>query len=169
MYLLSKSKYPLLPIFVLGGSEGSVTTTLLAERNANSVIAVATFGNVIMPFIQTSSMQVSDLFLKENWKKIDLDQSNSVDSKELSEFKTTDEEFDFLAKSAFSEIDLSNNGVLSYEELATYIVNYFVNNYPDKDFWYKSSGVSTQYLDSMFRLAPLTSRSLNITKPVFVA
>ena len=167
--IFMKSKYPQLPVFVLGGSEGSVTTTLLAEKDGNFITAVATFGNVIMPFIQTSSMQVSDLFLKERWQKIDLDRNNSVDSKELSEFSKTDKEFAFIDKSIFSEIDLSGNGVLSYEELATYVVDYFVNNHPDKDFWYKSSGVSTHYLDSMFRLPPLTSRSLNIVTPVFIA
>ena len=164
-----KSRYPGLPIFVLGGSEGSVTTTLLAEHFPTDIKAAATFGNVVMPFIQTSSMQITDLFLKENWKSLDINVDDKVTAEELSTFKSTDEEFTFLANANFSKADLSNDGFISFKEMSAFIVNHFVNEHPNSNYWLDSSGVANGYLASMYKLAPLTYRANNITIPVFMA
>lgn len=161
--------YPHLPIFVVGGSEGSVTTTLLAQYYGKSIRAVATFGNVVMPFVQTASMQITDLFLKENWKKFDLDQNNEVTPSEYSGFKTEDEEFKFFMKTPFTMIDRSEDGIITFDEMSAFIVDYFVNEHPNKNYWYDSSGVANQYLESMYRLEPLTTRAYDISIPVFVA
>lgn len=161
--------YPGIPVFVVGGSEGSVTTTLLAEYFGNQIRAVATFGNVVMPFVQTSSMQITDLFLKDAWSKIDENGDDTVSEAELKNYKPLDQEYSFLPNAKFQSIDLSNDGSVTRDEMSAFVVNYFVNEHPNENFWYESSGVANRYLESMFRLAPLTVRAYNISIPVFMA
>ncbi len=165
----TKARFPKLPVFVVGGSEGSVTTTLLAEYYGQDLKAVATFGNVVMPFVQTSSMQITDLFLKESWNKLDSNSDKSVSATEFANFRSEDSDFDFLARADFSKVDLTGDGAVSFEEMSAYIVDYFVNGHPNQNFWYDSSGVAGRYLESMFRLPPLTFRAYSISIPVFMA
>lgn len=161
--------HPGIPVFVVGGSEGSVTTTLLAEYYGSQIRAVATFGNVVMPFVQTSSMQITDLFLKDAWSKIDENGDDTVSEAELKIYKPEDEEFNFLPNALFKSVDLSNDGSITRDEMSAFVVNYFVNEHPNVNYWYESSGVANRYLESMFRLAPLTVRAYNISIPVFMA
>ncbi len=164
-----RKAYPHLPVFVLGGSEGSVTTTLLAEYFPKDIKAVATFGNVIMPFVQTTSMQITDVYLKKMWPDLDANKDQSLSPSEISTYKPKSADLHLPLQIDFAKADLSADGALSFDEMAMYLVNYFMNENPNPNYWYETSGVAGKYLDSMFRTPPLTSRAYNISIPVFIA
>lgn len=165
----ARKTYPHLPVFIVGGSEGSVTTTLLAEYYPNDIKAVATFGNVVTPFIQLVNMQITDILFKEIWSDLDANKDQVVSPAELSGFKTAVEEFQFIAKLDFAKVDVTSDGTVAREELAKFLVNYIINENPNKNYSYESSGVPPNYLNSIFRIAPLTYRAYNISIPVFIA
>ena len=165
----ARKTYPHLPVFIVGGSEGSVTTTLLAEYYPQDIKAVATFGNVVVPFVQLVHMQISSIVFQDVWNDLDTNKDQSLSPAEITGFKTDLEEYSFIAKLDFAKADVTSDGKLSRDEMAKFLVNYITLENPDKDYSYKSSGVPPRYMDSIFRVAPLTNRAYNISIPVFIA
>lgn len=163
----SKRTFPGMPIYIVGGSEGSAVTSRLAEFHPTEIRAIATFGTLVSPFVEIISKQLSDQIVAPNWKNLDANGDQVISEKEFEKIKGKDG-WDFLTPFAFKELDVTGDNAISYNELERFIVNYFVNEHPDQDFWLNSSGVATGWIESMFRIPSLFERAKNIRIPYIV-
>lgn len=171
--LYMNSRFPDLKLFVAGGSEGSVTTTLLAERNPNLIKAVSTFGNVVVPFVQVLHNQLTDLTVKKWWSILDADNNSYLDeveySKALQSGKLGQDLIQLLSSFKFDEIDITQDHRVNFDELSRMIATYFLKTMPNLDqYWLDSSGVAKGWIESMLKLPSLYERSQKILVPVFV-
>lgn len=158
----AKRRYPGLPIFVVGGSEGSMVTSRLAQLHPKEIRALANFGTVAWPFIRILGKQIMDNSVRSAWAQLDLDKDQELSKSEFSAEAFGKQTSD-LFNVPFEKMDISGNGRISWAEMERYLVNYFVNENPDPDYWLKTSQVPD--LKSLIRMPSLFERAANIVQP----
>lgn len=166
---LMDTRYPNLPIFVVGGSEGSIVTTHLAEMYATRIRAVSIFGVVVTHFMQVIEKQLSDQVLKKHWKNFDLNEDKYLSPGEFAAITPDNEHWGFLADIGFDAIDVTGDQKISRAEASKATIQFYLIDKEDRDeYWMETSGVAPGYIESIFSVAPLLNRSENISTPVFV-
>ena len=158
--------YPNLPLYVVGGSEGSIITTLLAESFPDKIKAAASFGTVVSHFVDTLTHQISDE-LVTNTFSYDNDHNGKMDIDEIKYAMSKDKKVKSLfvqLRKSYIDLDLSYDKKISKDELSFAIGDKFLINSPG--YFMKTSGLPDSYLTSMFRLIPLYNRVQNIHIPV---
>jgi pimeloyl-ACP methyl ester carboxylesterase len=164
---LLKTKFPTLPLFVIGGSEGSVVTTSLAQRNPDKIKAISTFGTVIPHFVEIVTSQANHDFLVTNgaFKKCDLDEIDSYTEKELNCFAKTHDDLGFL-EGQFQKIDFNSDGRIDRNELLSGISDYLLLEISNPDeYWFEKSKVPPGFFKEMFKIKPLFNRVDEIKVP----
>lgn len=168
-FALLRNSYPGKDLYVIGGSEGSIVTTHLAEKFDSQIRAVAVFGVVVTHFVQVVEKQITDLVLEKYWNDYDQDQDNFLSPSEFSAIPRDHEDWGYLANMGFSSIDVSRDQKISRDEAAKATMQFYLLDKNNRDeYWLESSGIASGYFESIFSVAPLTIRSENINIPVHV-
>ena len=156
--------YPNLPVFVLGGSEGSIVTTLLAENYPHLITAAASFGTVVNSFIDTMFFQASDGINKSLFS-YDADNDERISKDEFNSALAGWRKFQDLVSDAnmsFDKIDFFKDGYIERNEIERMVTNHSLLT---SGYMMESSGLPDSYLRSMYSILPLYNRIQNIEIP----
>jgi alpha-beta hydrolase superfamily lysophospholipase len=164
-FLYAVNTYPDLPIFVVGGSEGSLVASVLAQKYPNQITAGATFGTVVESFIAYVTQQLTD----PTWVallKYDTDDSNSLSKEEYSKALEGLPDLNALFTQlniSFNDIDFLKDQSIRMIEVQKVLTEGIIVNSPG--YMLESSGLPDSYFPSIFRLEPLYNRIHDITIP----
>lgn len=161
-----KNRYPTLPLFIVGGSEGSIVTTHLAAKYPKSIKAISTFGTVVAPFINIVEKQMADQIINTYWSKFDLDKNEFIDVQEFSNIQEDGEWAIFIENYSFTEIDVTADSKISRSELSRVLLLTFLSDEEKyTEHWLETSGIAPNYFEAIFSIESLYNRAKNIKVP----
>lgn len=163
--IFAHNRYPHLPVYVVGGSEGSIVTTLLAEKYPKIISAAATFGTVVNSFIDYVLYQMNDN-ISEEFFKFDQDDNQVISEAEFNRACSESKAFADLIEEIgidFETIDFFKDGVIERNEIKRMLANYSLFK---PGYMLQTSGMPDSYFASIYSITPLYNRIQNITIPV---
>lgn len=152
------SKFPNLPVFVFGGSEGSYVTTLLAQSRPQDIRAIATFGTGIAPFIEIIEHQITDQLLGTYCKENNIQPDHQFSFQDLSLIAKANEDFLPIISALFPHLE-SQAKSFSLAEVKNAMTKYWLLDVPNRDeVWFSTSASPKGYFEAMIRVPSMFDR-----------
>jgi pimeloyl-ACP methyl ester carboxylesterase len=163
-----QSKFPNLPVFVFGGSEGSYVTTLLAQRVPKNVSGIASFGTGIAPFIEVIEHQLAGQFLASYCKERNYHFDHKFSLDELNSIAKANEDFLPIVSVLFpSEGEHSKK--FSAVEIKNEATKYWLLDVPNRDeYWFNTSASPKGFFESMVGVPSMFDRLEKIPIPTLI-
>lgn len=164
-------RYPKLPIYIVGGSEGSVITTLLAEFHKNEIAGISAFGVVVPAFIEIMVHQLGNQIVHKRWHEFDKNLDGYLDIDEFKTLELMDNEslvnWIMFKEYGFKNIDVTGDNLASKEELLRVVTDYLVADQggEHQTMWMETSGIAPGYFQSIFGISSLYRRIKSIEVP----
>ncbi|MGZ5278933.1 MAG: alpha/beta hydrolase family protein [Pseudobdellovibrionaceae bacterium] len=163
-----RTKFPRLPVFVFGGSEGSYVTTLLAQSRPQEVSGIATFGTGIAPFIEVIEHQLAGHFLATYCKENNFHFDHQFDREDLNSIAKVNEDFLPIIDSLFPREEVHSKRV-SAAEIKNAVTKYWLLNVPNRDdYWFETSASPKGFFESLVKVPSLFDRLDKISIPTFI-
>lgn len=162
------SKFPNLPVFLFGGSEGSYVTTLLAQRRPKEVAGIATFGTGIAPFIEVIEHQLAGQFLASYCKEKNFHFDHQFCLDELNSIAKVNEDFLPVVRSLFPPEEVQSK-TFSALEIKSEMTRYWLLEVPNRDdYWFNTSASPKGFFESMVKVPCMFDRLEKITVPSLI-
>lgn len=162
------SKFPKLPVFAFGGSEGSYVTTLLAQRRPKDVFGIATFGTGIAPFIEVIEHQVAGHFLANYCKENNLHFDHQFSLDDLNSIAKSNEDFLPIINLLFPNEDAELKTV-SLAEIRNIVTKYWLLDVPNRDeYWFNTSATPKGFFESIIQIPSMFDRLEKISSPTLI-
>ena len=162
------SKFPNLPVFVFGGSEGSYVTTLLAQKRPKEVCAIATFGTGIAPFIEVIEHQLAGQFLATYCKENNFQFDHQFSFHELNLMAKVNDDFLPIINSLFPNEDAQSK-MFSAAEIKNAVTKYWLLDVPNRDeYWFNTSASPKDFFESMIKVPSMFDRLEKNSRPTLI-